>query len=117
MNSKEQPKKTIEEVAKELYQDNIVMDIDIDNDLQNAFVNGYNHAQTEIEQIKLDFYQDGLREAYRISNSTIEQLKREMFTNMNQYAYYFEKCYAERPMKKPLSPSEWFEQQLITKHK
>jgi len=128
MNSKDQPKQTIEAIAKELYQDNIVMDIDIDNDLQNAFVYGYNQAQKEIDMLRLDLELSNIdlektkkllkncENALHQRDEKIEELRREMFTNMNQYAYYFEKCYAERPMKTPLNPSEWFEQQLITKH-
>ena len=30
--------------------------------------------------------------------------------NVTEYAYYFESCYAQRPMQTPLIPSKWFEQ-------
>ena len=85
----DQPKQTIDDLVKEYKEEYIHSEI-----FELGVKAGYNHSQTEIEE-----------------------LRREMFANMNKYAYYFERCYAERPMKTPLSPSEWFEQQLITKHK
>lgn len=29
---------------------------------------------------------------------------------VSEYAYYFESCYAKRPMQTPLTPCKWFEQ-------
>jgi hypothetical protein len=44
--------------------------------------------------------QETLEEARRLYNER----------DVSEYAYYFESCYAKRPMETPLPPKQWFEQ-------
>lgn len=72
---------TIEEVANK-YSGYHKSYIDKTDVKGSAFLDGYNHA---------------LNTLYTAQQVT-------------EYAYYFEKCYAERPMKKPLLPTDYFNQ-------
>ena len=74
------------------------------NYLTNEDLNRIRNSKSDAEARRL------LREHQALQLQKEQDKKIYSEEEILKYVDYYEKCYAERPTKKPLRPNEWFEQ-------